>query len=99
MTSPKRTLATVGSGSRAGRRRHCGRHRQPGGTSRYWHIELDRPIPDGGECSVVRLYFAPRKSTSVVSIVPAFRPGAVCDAQYRFVCAMTISGGGAPKVV
>jgi hypothetical protein len=64
-----------------------------------WHFDFDRPIPVGRECSMVRLYFAPRKSTSVVSIVPAFRPGAVCEAQYRFVCAMTVSGGGAPQVV
>jgi hypothetical protein len=67
--------------------------------SRYWHFDFDRPVPVGRKCSMVRLYFAPRKSTSVVSIVPAFRPGAACEPQYRFVCAMTLSGGGAPQVV
>ena len=41
----------------------------------------------------------PLKSTSLVSTVPAVRPGAVWDVQYRFVCAMTCSGGGAPHGV
>ncbi len=36
------------------------------------------------------------KSTSAVSTVPAVRPGAVWYFQYRFVCAMTCPGGGAP---
>ena len=36
------------------------------------------------------------KSTSFVSTVPAVRPGAVWYFQYRFVCAITCSGGGAP---
>ena len=39
------------------------------------------------------------KSTSLVSTVPALRPGAVSYFQYRFVCAMTWSGGGAPHAV
>ncbi len=38
----------------------------------------------------------PPKSTSLVSTVPAVRPGAVWYFQYRLVCAMTWSGGGAP---
>src|SRR6202022_4221651 len=37
------------------------------------------------------------KSTALVSTVPAVRPGAVWYFQYRFVCAMTCSGGGAPQ--
>jgi hypothetical protein len=36
------------------------------------------------------------KSTSLVSTVPAVRPGAAWSVQYRLVCAMTLSGGGAP---
>jgi beta-lactamase class A len=36
------------------------------------------------------------KSTSPVCTVPAVRPGAVWYFQYRFVCAMTWTGGGAP---
>src|SRR5215208_5541865 len=40
--------------------------------------------------------FAP-KSTSPVFTVPAVRPGAVWYFQYRFVWAMTLSGGGAPN--
>jgi len=36
------------------------------------------------------------KSTSLVATVPAVRPGAVWWVQYRFVWAMTCSGGGAP---
>src|SRR5262245_31479706 len=39
------------------------------------------------------------KSTSLVSTVPAVRPGAVWYFQYRLVCAMTRSGGGAPHSV
>ena len=41
----------------------------------------------------------PPKSTSFVSTVPAVRPGAVWLFQYRFVCAITCSGGGAPHSV
>ena len=36
-----------------------------------------------------RLQAVPPKSTSLVSTVPAVRPGAVWSLQYRFVCAMT----------
>src|SRR5580704_1108547 len=36
------------------------------------------------------------KSTSAVLTVPAVRPGALWYCQYRFVWAMTLSGGGAP---
>ena len=36
------------------------------------------------------------KLTSAVSTVPALRPGALWYCQYRLVCAMTASGGGAP---
>jgi hypothetical protein len=38
-------------------------------------------------------------STSAVSTDPAVRPGAVWYFQYRFVCAMTCPGGGAPYAV
>jgi|1186.fasta_scaffold719612_2 hypothetical protein len=41
----------------------------------------------------------PPKSTSFVSTVPAVRRGAWWLLQYRFVCAMTASGGGAPQGV
>jgi len=40
---------------------------------------------------------APLKFTSLVSTVPAVRPGAVCSPQYRLVWAMTSSGDGAPQ--
>ncbi|PKV96628.1 hypothetical protein ATK30_7581 [Amycolatopsis echigonensis] len=39
------------------------------------------------------------KATSFVVTVPAVRPGAAWWVQYRFVCAMTCAGGGAPHVV
>jgi hypothetical protein len=42
---------------------------------------------------------SPPKSTSLVSAVPAVRPGALWSVQYRFVCAITWSGGGAPHAV
>jgi beta-lactamase class A len=38
-------------------------------------------------------------STSAVCTVPAVRPGAVWNCQYRFVCAMTAPGSGAPYAV
>ncbi|TQJ74620.1 hypothetical protein FBY22_7625 [Streptomyces sp. SLBN-31] len=38
----------------------------------------------------------PPNSTSFVSVTAALRPGAPCQRQYRFVWAMTCSGGGAP---
>lgn len=41
----------------------------------------------------------PDQSTSLVVTVPAVRPGALWYVQYRFVCAMTLSGGGAPHSV
>src|SRR5205807_10008088 len=46
-----------------------------------------------------RLQEVAPKSTSLVSTVPAVRPGAVWYFQYRFVCAMTWDGGGAPHAV
>jgi hypothetical protein len=46
-----------------------------------------------------RLQDGPPKSTSSVATVPAVRPGAVSEVQYRFVCAITCSGGGAPQAV
>src|SRR5205823_12863246 len=46
-----------------------------------------------------RLQDVPPNSTSLVSTVPAVRPGAVWYLQYRFVWAMTWSGGGAPHGV
>jgi hypothetical protein len=36
------------------------------------------------------------KLTSAVSTVPARRPGAAWKSQYRLVCVITCSGGGAP---
>ena len=38
----------------------------------------------------------PPKDTSSALVTPAVRPGAACSSQYRFVCAMTLSGVGAP---
>src|SRR3954452_21695922 len=38
----------------------------------------------------------PAKSTSAVVTVPAVRPGARWYCQYRFVCAITCAGAGAP---
>jgi hypothetical protein len=57
------------------------------------------PVPVGRHAENVRSHWEAPKSTSLVSIVPALRPGAVWLFQYRFVCAMTLSGGGAPRVV
>lgn len=34
--------------------------------------------------------------TSAVLVTLAVRPGAVCQVQYIFVCAITLSGGGIP---
>ncbi len=42
---------------------------------------------------------AERSWTSRASAVPAVRPGAVSYVQYRFVCAITSSGRGAPHAV
>ena len=50
--------------------------------------------PGGGEPGQSGV--SPPRSTSLVSTVPAVRPGAVVSFQYRFVCAITWSGGGAP---
>src|SRR5262249_5891436 len=55
---------------------------------------------NGSEVPVGTRYAGvPAKSTSFASTVPAVRPGAVWYFQYRFVCAMTWSAGGAPHVV
>jgi hypothetical protein len=37
--------------------------------------------------------------TPAVSTVPPVRPGALCQSQYRLVCAITLSGAGAPYSV
>ena len=79
-------MALVGSHSPV-QNRHPGRRAGPGAVPRS-----SRPGRAGVRTS-------PPKSTSLVSTVPAVRPGAVWYLQYRFVCAMTWSGGGAPHAV
>jgi hypothetical protein len=56
-------------------------------------VGVPRPAPPVGD------HLAGAKLTSAVSTVPAVRPGAACQPQYKLVCAMTCSGEGAPYSV
>ena len=73
-----------------------------GGAETDPRSRCDSAETDGGELAAVRKDGPQElepKSTSLVSTVPAVRPGASWYFQYRFVCAMTLSGGGAPHSV
>lgn len=70
-----------------------------------WHLQqpYDKRDFDPGVQRVApawgRLQEVARKSTALVSTVPAVRPGASWYCQKRFVNVMTWSGGGAPHCV
>ena len=77
--------------------RACGRMPVLFGPNRRSVVRNFSPLPRlHAECDVQA---APPKTTSLVVTVPAVRPGADWYDQYRFVCAMTMSGGGAPQAV
>src|SRR3989440_12151339 len=72
---------------------HTAWHTHPNGQTIY--------VLEGGAVDrrLGRPQDVPAKSTSFVATAPASRPGAAWLPQYRFVCVMTLSGGGAPHAV
>jgi hypothetical protein len=96
----------------AGRWSCCASRRSPSGGCGSWSLTPGRcgagqpaltgPTPatvDPDEQAGARRQAGAPNSTESVSTVPPCRPGAVWYFQYRFVWAMTLSGGGEPHSV